>query len=118
MSGDPSGKPRSHWLKTGGLIGLAILIARFTRIPIASLIPLLPLLFPQEKRGEGQSTPPRKTGSMSKEEAQQILGVSAGASPDAIREAHRRLIQKNHPDMGGSDYLAAKVNQARDVLLN
>ncbi len=55
---------------------------------------------------------------MSKDEARQILGVDATATPDAIREAHRRLIQKNHPDTGGSDYLAAKINQARDVLLN
>ena len=98
---------------------MAILIARFTRIPIASLIPLLPLFFPPQERKTGsQGTPPRTTGNMSKDEARQILGVDATATPDAIREAHRRLIQKNHPDTGGSDYLAAKINQARDVLLN
>ena len=54
---------------------------------------------------------------MSAEEARQVLGVPAAASPEDIRKAHRRLIQKLHPDAGGSDYLARKLNEARDVLL-
>jgi hypothetical protein len=54
---------------------------------------------------------------MSKEEAYQVLGLSAGAGIDDIRSAHRTLITKIHPDTGGSTYLAARVNLARDVLL-
>lgn len=54
---------------------------------------------------------------MQPEEAASILGVSADAPPDAIRAAHKRLIGQLHPDKGGSDYLAAKINGARDVLL-
>ena len=46
-----------------------------------------------------------------------ILGLAEDASREAIEAAHRKLIQKLHPDRGGNDYLAAKINQARDVLL-
>lgn len=56
-------------------------------------------------------------GDVSVEEAYAILGVKPGATPDQIKEAHRRLMIKLHPDHGGSDYLATKINRARDVLL-
>jgi curved DNA-binding protein CbpA len=55
---------------------------------------------------------------MSKKEAEEILGVEADAGRDTIIAAHRRLIQKLHPDRGGSDYLSARINQARDFLLD
>lgn len=50
-------------------------------------------------------------------EARALLGVSDGASPQDIREAHRRLIARVHPDTGGSAELATRVNAARDALL-
>lgn len=56
-------------------------------------------------------------GAMTRHEAHQVLGLEPGASADKIKEAYRRLIANLHPDHGGSSYLAAKINQAKDVLL-
>ncbi len=58
-----------------------------------------------------------RSGAMTEEEAYQVLGLEPGAEPARVREAHRTLMKKVHPDHGGSDYLAARINQAKDVIL-
>lgn len=59
----------------------------------------------------------RSGGSMDRAEALSVLGLQEGASPAEVEAAHRRLAGKVHPDLGGSDYLTAQINRARDVLL-
>jgi hypothetical protein len=61
--------------------------------------------------------PPPRGGAMTPDEAYQVLGLKPGATDEEIRAAHHRLMRSAHPDSGGSDWLAARVNLARDVLL-
>ena len=114
-------KKSRDWIKAGGALGILVLITRLTSLPLATILTVLPLLVELLRREEmraGVSQPPAASNArMSVEEARLILGVHAHASAEDIRQAHRKLMMKNHPDKGGSDYLAAKINQARDVLL-
>lgn len=70
------------------------------------------------RRGSGpHASGPPNSGPMTRDEAYQVLGVPRNASEQDIRIAHRRLMRAAHPDSGGSDWLAARINQARDLLL-
>jgi DnaJ domain len=69
--------------------------------------------------GEEAAAPPGgASADVTVEEAYAILGLAPGADAAAIRAAHRRLMKQLHPDHGGTDYLATKINRARDVLLH
>ena len=67
--------------------------------------------------GGSREAPRARPGTLSREEAYQILGLKPGATKADIKAAHRRLMATAHPDHGGSDWIAARLNQARDVLM-
>lgn len=110
----------------GGLLMAALLF--FTgrgAVAIGALVMLGPLIWswvglakPQGAPNHGNARPPSgRSGAMSRSEAMEVLGVSAQATKAEIQAAYIRLMQAAHPDRGGSDWLAARINQARDVLL-
>ncbi|EXJ13406.1 sulfate transporter CysZ [Imhoffiella purpurea] len=74
---------------------------------------------PEPPPRQRPEAPPRQDSApMTESEARAILGIESNAGPEEIQTAHRRLIQRIHPDRGGSDYLAAKVNEAKRMLMN
>ncbi len=74
--------------------------------------------FPDWNEGEPQErAQTAANGEMDREQALAVLGLDAGASAEQVVDAHRRLMQKLHPDRGGTDFLAATLNRAKEVLL-
>jgi DnaJ homolog subfamily C member 19 len=99
--------------RTGGAIpALAGAVMAFMRYKGIALT-----LWNLGRRQPGARPAPRR-GRMTLEEAYRVLGLPVDADADAVRAAHRRLIAQLHPDQGGTDYLAAQINEARDVLLD
>lgn len=75
-------------------------------------------LFTRRRSDEGPGIPPAPPGArMSREEALRVLGLPEGSGEAEIHAAYRRLMSQLHPDKGGTDWMAAKLNEARDRLL-
>ncbi len=70
-----------------------------------------------QQKGQQQADPSPNNGDMNIELACQILELEANPSKEQILAAHKRMMAKNHPDKGGSTYLASQINQAKDILL-
>jgi len=102
--------------------GIAALIPLLRKLP--ALLKYVPLLRRTLGASSGTENDPAGNrrqaahqSAMSEREACDLLGLQPGCSRDEVVAAHRRLMLKVHPDRGGSDYLAAKLNEARDLLL-
>ena len=72
---------------------------------------------PASQQAGQQAPPPRASGQMNRGQALDVLGLEVGAQPEAIEAAYKALIVKIHPDQGGTDWLAAQLNEAREVLM-
>jgi hypothetical protein len=119
------------WIAALGGLSLALMLILTGRggIALGALTLFGPLLYQRWQAARGRriggsnagpdprSGPPPRSGPMSRAEAYEVLGLHPGASQTDIKEAHRRLMRGAHPDAGGSDWLAARINQARDILL-
>jgi hypothetical protein len=117
-----SGSNAGRSLEEFDLPQLAAMIADFDAESAALLESYLDRRFPawrQDAQGDraGGQRRAAARGKMTDEEAYQILGLQPGAGRDEIARAHRSLMKKLHPDQGGSTYLAARVNEAKDTLL-
>ena len=80
------------------------------------MLSFIPSAFTCAGDSSKEKTSPSRAA-MTVEEAYAVLGLQPGADAAAVRAAHLRLMRHAHPDAGGSDWLAARINQARDVLL-
>jgi DnaJ homolog subfamily C member 19 len=104
---------RMHWL---GVTVPALIMAGRKFVDLVSTI----FSNKKENASAANRSSPGSTpyGGMTEEEALNILGLQKPYSQNEVTEAHRKLIQKVHPDRGGNDYLAAKINDAKELLQN
>ncbi|ERP94738.1 molecular chaperone DnaJ [Marinobacter sp. ES-1] len=138
----PEGQKAAIWkvvLVAGGALLLFMVLTGRVHVITAGIAALIPLLrklpalmryAPMFRKAMDDSSGPEASGqagtgdqrapvagAMTEREACDILGVTPGCTREEVVAAHRKLMQKVHPDRGGNDYLAAKLNEARDLLI-
>lgn len=105
---------------TAAIAGAIALLPKL--LQFAKYLPFISRLYAQKNQQQeqyrGQTPPKNGKAAMSTDEAMEVLGLNPGYTKDDVIQAHRRMMQKMHPDRGGSDYLAAQINQAKDTLLS
>lgn len=99
------------------ILAATLLITGRINLILPLVIAALPFIFPYLRKYIDDSPQKLFEGPMTKEEALEILGLKKNATKAQILAAHKRLIKKLHPDTGGSDYLAQKLNAAKDLLM-
>ena len=107
---------RAHWIMgvLAGLLAIASRAAQFVQY-----VPLFKKIYDDLNGNTAQTgATPQTNQAMTRQDAADILGVDVNASSEEVRTAHKKLMQKIHPDRGGSDALAKQINQAKDILMS
>jgi len=107
-----------HWV-AAGIAGL-LPIAQRLFYTGTRFMPFLKQIYTFKKQNEQlsqASSSPAPDSSMTVDKAKEIFGIKTLESSEQITKRHRELMQKNHPDRGGSDYLAAQINEAKECLI-
>ena len=106
---------RVSWILAAG--AALIPIVKFIFLFLWRSLPLIQMWMRSRKSKEGKNFSSQKNDELTETEAWEILGLEPGSSDEEIVQAHRELMQKIHPDRGGNNYMATKLNLARDLLL-
>ena len=115
-----SGVVLAVMIALGIVLILGVVRGNFAFLPL--LFVVAPIAWRARKQlrdgGGGFAARPTSNNAMTRKEALEVLGLRQGCSEDDIKAAYKRLMTKAHPDAGGSDWMAAKLNEAKNTLLN
>lgn len=106
---------RIHWL--GAIFAALFPILKVAFTALLRFFPALASIYAKRQQNSQAPQAPATTSAIGLSEAREILGVPEHASEEEIQLAYKKQIQKVHPDKGGSEYFATKLNEARDLLL-